>query len=276
LNKYFDVIIGTGKEANIFLPGTGWSGDFGAPIAESLSNRFITHMIDLPGIGKSKGLEGVVKLRDAAKWLDGYIEEKGLRNVNIIGHSLGGIIGLSYAYYYPDKVKRLILLDIGYAKVDRFPVKMMGPVGYFMPIISALHNVFGQKVLGKDTVPAPNTQPNERTDDQIQKVIVRLELEDTLFIRKAIQNQPDVSVEGISLLLSAYRFNLPNLVKKLKVPCLLLYGNRDHEPIKIQKSVNSQVIKLEKMGIQVEELKGGHYAHASDPKANKLISAFLL
>ncbi len=122
------------------------------PIAEHLSEEFTTHMIDLPGIGRSKGLEGVIKLKDIANWMNEYIEENNfLTKVNITGHSLGGIIGLAFAFYYPEKVNRIILLDIGYSKIDRFPTQMMGSAGYFLPIISVLHRVFGPKVLGKES-----------------------------------------------------------------------------------------------------------------------------
>jgi 2-hydroxy-6-oxonona-2,4-dienedioate hydrolase len=59
--------------------------------------------------------------------------------------------------------------------------------------------------------------------------------EDTPFIRKVLHNQQDSTLEGISLLLTAYRANLPKMVKSLKVPCLILYGNRQDKTEKIQK-----------------------------------------
>jgi 2-hydroxy-6-oxonona-2,4-dienedioate hydrolase len=276
VSTYYDVISGNGKEIAIFLPGTGWLGDFGSPIAESLGENFVTHMLDLPGIGRGKGLEGFVKIRDAADWLDGYIVEKGLTKVTIIGHSLGGIVGLAYAYHYPDKVNRLILLDIGYAKIDRFPVKMMGSVGYIMPFISALHRIFGQRVLGKDTELSSGTQEDGRlTEEKIQQSLERMGLEDHPFIREALQNQPSTSREGIGLLLAAYRCPLPKLVRKLQVPCLILYGNRESDSEKVQNRVRNQIHQLKMAGIHVEELRGGHYAHVSDSRAVRLISSFL-
>lgn len=267
--------MGKGKEVNIFLPGVGWAGDFGIPIAEALGNDFVTHMIDIPGIGRSKGLSGVVKLKDTADWLEEYITENHFEKVNIIGHSLGGIIGLSYANYYPNKVNRLILLDIGYSKIERFPVKMMGTVGYVLPIISVLHRVFGQKALGKESNPDQNNKETGKTEDEIQETIKKLELVDNSFIRTAIQNQPSSSVEGISFLLAAYRANFPKIVKNLKIPCLILYGNREGQSEKHQLKVKKQVTKLRNSSISIQELSGGHYAHISDAQANKYISAFL-
>lgn len=260
---------------NIFLPGVGWAGDFGMPIAEALGNDFITHMLDIPGIGKSIGLAGVVKLKDTADWLDEYINENHFEKVNIIGHSLGGIIGLSYANYYPNKVKSLILLDIGYSRIERFPVNMMGPVGYVLPIISVLHRVFGQKALGKESNSDQNNNETGKTEEEMLEIIKKLELVDNSFIRTAIQNQPTSSLEGISFLLAAYRANLPKIVKNLKVPCLILYGNREGQSEKLQLKVKKQVTRLRNSSISIQELSGGHYAHVSDAQANKYIISFL-
>lgn len=271
MENIYAITTGVGTIHNIFLPGTGWSAEFGTPIADALEEHFVTHMLDLPGIGRSKGLEGIVRLQDAANWLLTYVEENQLQKVNVIGHSLGGIIGLAFAFYYPDKVNKLILLDIGYAKIERFPVTMMGNVGYFLPLINILHRLFGQKILG-DNPPSTN---QIKTEDYIQQTISRLGLEDTSFIRAAIQNQPITSNEGISLLLAAYRADLPKLVKKLKVPCLVLFGNRNSEADKIRK-LQSNIDKLKKSGIKTVALNGGHYAHITDEKAVNLMSLFLL
>jgi 2-hydroxy-6-oxonona-2,4-dienedioate hydrolase len=267
---------GVGNVNNIFLPGTGWAAEFGTPIAEALKEHFVTHMLDLPGIGRSRGLEGIVELQDAANWLHSYVEQNKLQKVNIIGHSLGGIIGLSYAFYYPDKVNKLILLDIGFAKIDRFPVKMMGNVGYILPIISILHKLFGQKILGYGSQTTNHNEEVNITEESIQQTIIRLGLKDTPFIRQSIKNQPLTTNEGISLLLEAYRANLPKLVKEIKVPCLVLFGDRKNEPKKIWDKQFKKIDKLKKTGIKTKALNGGHYAHVSDDRAIKYISSFLL
>ena len=278
MKKHFSVIKGEGDNINIFLPGTGWSGDFGMPIAEHLSEEFTTHMIDLPGIGRSKGLEGVIKLKDIANWMNEYIEENNfLTKVNITGHSLGGIIGLAFAFYYPEKVNRIVLMDIGYSKIDRFPTQMMGSGGYFLPIISALHRVFGPKVLGKESVEDQKQATKVMDEEMINDKIDKLELEDSQFIRKALHDQQQTSISGINLLLAAYRSNLPKLVKDLEIPCLILYGNRINKSKRMTKRIKKQINKVEKgANIKTQELNGGHYAHVTDLRAVNDISSFFL
>lgn len=245
------------------------------PIAEALSTNYCMHMIDLPGIGRSEGLAGTVKLRDAANWLNDYIEVNDIKKVDIIGHSLGGIIGLAYASYYPDKVNRLVLLDTGYSKIKRFPVEMIGSAGYFLPLISLLQRVFGSKVLGNEPAETEEHSNKKVEEEEVIKTIERLGLEDNHFIRKAIQKKPSASIAGLSMLLAAYRSNLPKMVKNLAVPCLILYGNRNNKPHKIQARLKRQVKKIKEPNHNVIELNGGHYAHVTDPKAVHYITSFL-
>ncbi|MCM2589220.1 alpha/beta hydrolase [Rossellomorea marisflavi] len=148
--KYFVEVVGSGPSPLIFLPGTGWGGNVGQSIAEALSNSYTVHMIDLPGIGRGEGLSGRISMKDAAGWVKGYMDEQGWKSATIIGHSLGGAIGLSTASFHPDRVDKLVLLDIGFARIERFPVSMFGTTGYFLPIISGLHRLFGPRFLGQD------------------------------------------------------------------------------------------------------------------------------
>ncbi|PKR85257.1 hypothetical protein CWO92_08650 [Heyndrickxia camelliae] len=273
--KHYVEISGMGKEILIFLPGTGWAGNFGVPIANALNEKFTTHMIDLPGIGRSEGLEGVVDMTDAANWLNDYLEEHRIKKVTIIGHSLGGGIALSFAYNYPKKVKKLVLLDIGFAKIERFPVQMFGSVGYFLPLISVLHRMFGQKFLGNETQESSNNHSKEKTEEEIKAQCKSLGLEDSEFMRHAIVNQQETTLKGISLLLALYRCNMPKILNKLEVPCLILYGNRDGNTPKLQNKIKRQVGRIKHSNITIKELSGGHYAHVSDVRALDYLTSFL-
>jgi pimeloyl-ACP methyl ester carboxylesterase len=45
--------------------------------------------------------------------LDEFIEDHRLQGVTLIGHSMGGKTAMHYALKYPDKINKLIVLDIG-------------------------------------------------------------------------------------------------------------------------------------------------------------------
>lgn len=273
VHEHFVRVVGNGQPI-IFLPGTGWSGDIGLHIADSVKDSYQVHMIDLPGIGQSQGLDGVIKLQDAAAWLHRYITKLNLEKVILIGHSLGGAICLSYAYHYPTKVAGLMLLDIGYDKIPLFPVEMFGKVGYMVPFISFLHRCFGNKILGKED----DKPSNEAKDEEsIKAGIEKHGLPDNEYIRQAIKNQQPANTNGISLLLALYRTNLPRMLTSIQVPSILFYGNRYEQPMELQNKIKRKIMYIKKKhpSIAVQELDGGHYAHLQDELALSKMIAFI-
>jgi pimeloyl-ACP methyl ester carboxylesterase len=64
---------------------------------------------DLPGHGASTGLPATPTLAGFADVLAGLCEEEGLPQVDVVGHSLGGVVGLRLAERRPQLVRRLVL-----------------------------------------------------------------------------------------------------------------------------------------------------------------------
>jgi pimeloyl-ACP methyl ester carboxylesterase len=53
----------------------------------------------------------VRRAEDLVDWLDGLLDELGLRSVRLCGHSSGGWLALTYALHAPDRVERLALVE---------------------------------------------------------------------------------------------------------------------------------------------------------------------
>ncbi|MHC5746903.1 MAG: alpha/beta fold hydrolase [Nostoc sp.] len=51
-------------------------------------------------------------LNVAIQMLDNYLQSS-RQSVHLIGHSIGGLVGLLYTHKYPEKVKSLTLLAVG-------------------------------------------------------------------------------------------------------------------------------------------------------------------
>lgn len=92
-------------------------------LAELLSLNRRVYIIDLPGFG----LSGASNKGDYSKkgYADLTIDLMDLLNIekaDIIGHSLGGEIGLNMAYYYPERIESLVLIDASpYGERDFLP-----------------------------------------------------------------------------------------------------------------------------------------------------------
>ena len=86
-------------------PGvTGWAnfkGNLGV-----FSKHFRTLILDMPGYGGSPDIEGN-PIVNAVQSVISFMDALGIERANILGNSLGGIVGSSVAAAVPDRVIRL-------------------------------------------------------------------------------------------------------------------------------------------------------------------------
>lgn len=82
-------------------------GTFG----KDMSEFYPTHLLDLRNHGKSFHSEDMSH-DDLAEDILRYMEAHNMEKANIIGHSLGGKAVMQFAIKYPEKVNKLIVVDI--------------------------------------------------------------------------------------------------------------------------------------------------------------------
>lgn len=70
------------------------------------------YALDLPGHGKSGG-NGRSSIPDYARALDGWLEQMGIPQAILAGHSMGGAIALWSSLEYPQRVAALVLIGTG-------------------------------------------------------------------------------------------------------------------------------------------------------------------
>lgn len=69
--------------------------------------------LDLPGYGESQPVGEAPSIDDYARALDGVFEERGLSAATVVGTAMGGSIAAWFAYRYPHRVRRLVLMAAG-------------------------------------------------------------------------------------------------------------------------------------------------------------------
>ncbi len=96
----------------IYLHGWGQNIQMMEPIANPLKNTHHLIIFDLPGFGESDEPTTSWTLDEYVEMIHTFIEEKDLKNINLIGHSFGGKLSLLYASKY--EVNKLMLLASPY------------------------------------------------------------------------------------------------------------------------------------------------------------------
>jgi len=99
---------GEGKPL-VILPGvslTAHNWRFNIP---RYAKHFKVYCIDFPGYGKSDMPDADYSIEFFTEAVRKFMEKKGLAKVYLLGHSLGGQVGINFTSKYPGKVEKLVL-----------------------------------------------------------------------------------------------------------------------------------------------------------------------
>ncbi len=121
---YYEVLgAGDGTPLVVVNGGPGFSHDHlhAAPVWEQLGQRRPVVLYDQRGTGRSTlarsdapctcGLDAQVADLEALR------VRLGAAQLDLLGHSWGGFLGMAYATRYPDRVRRLVLVDSGAPRI---------------------------------------------------------------------------------------------------------------------------------------------------------------
>jgi pimeloyl-ACP methyl ester carboxylesterase len=97
----------------LLLHGIAGSADAWIPSMPLLASRFTVIAPDLPGHGSSDKTPGDYSLGALANSVRDLLVGLGHTRATIAGHSLGGGIAMQFAYQYPERCERLVLVASG-------------------------------------------------------------------------------------------------------------------------------------------------------------------
>lgn len=95
----------------VHLHGFGLSGRYLLPTAERLAPHFHTYVPDLPGFGRSGRVPGNLDIPDLARAALDFLDDRGIQRASLVGNSMGCPVICEFAYAYPDRIERAILVS---------------------------------------------------------------------------------------------------------------------------------------------------------------------
>lgn len=108
--KLYNRIIGDG-EPLLIVHGLFGMSDNWINIAKQLADTHKCYLLDMRNHGRSPHTTDL-KYDDMVEDIYEFLTDFGLKTVSLIGHSMGGLTAMKFAYEYPHRLDKLIIVDI--------------------------------------------------------------------------------------------------------------------------------------------------------------------
>lgn len=103
-------VVGEGKPV-LMIPGLNSGADTWRDTCMALQPQVQCHLVQLPGFAGQPAVDGDAFLEGMRDRLLAYLEAEELEEPVVIGHSLGGVLGMRMAIEQPDAIDRLVIVD---------------------------------------------------------------------------------------------------------------------------------------------------------------------
>ncbi|MCY7016868.1 alpha/beta hydrolase [Streptococcus sanguinis] len=111
IHYWINDMYASAKSALIFLPGLTADHRLFDKQIEYFKDKYRVLVWDAPGHASSYPFKLNFSLFDMTKWLDRIFVKERIENPILIGQSMGGYVGQTYAQLFPEKLKGLVTID---------------------------------------------------------------------------------------------------------------------------------------------------------------------
>jgi pimeloyl-ACP methyl ester carboxylesterase len=187
----------------------GWLGSWGLwqETMGFLGRSYRTYALDFWGFGESGKKRETYAVQDFVGLVNQFMEQLGISQAPLVGHSMGGTVSLALAIQYPQRVRKVVVVGspiVGSSLA--FPLKLAGNKG----IAFLLFNMMWAFRMGMRVVD-PFICRDPRFPEMMDRDLSRTTVESFL-----------LSIASLR------RTDLRPMLDKVKIPVLGIYGDRDN------------------------------------------------
>lgn len=246
----------------------GWSSSSFAlsPLAALLSQRFHCISVDLPGYGSTPPFKDEATIPKYAELLADFIEQVCNDKVVYVGHSMGGMIGLTLALAHPVLIERMVLICPTITgrlstQVNLLisPITILEWVGLGRALVSAVESLY---VGITDRLMRPVSFADRTGITQA----------DYIRLRRDARHRGQGRVRA-ECFFAMRENNLSGKIGKIETPTLVIWGAEDN------------TVPLRDAGVVADEWpaadlriipKAGHWPHFENPvPTRRMVAAYL-
>ena len=241
----------------LLVHGMAGSAETWKHVMPALSRRFTVVAPDLLGHGQSDKPRGEYSLGAHTDTLRDLMDALGHRRATVVGQSLGGGIAMQFAYQFPERCERLVLVNSGGLGREVNPILRgltLPGADYVFPLVCSprLRDAAGLvgTVLARAGVPStPASQEIWRSYASLTDAATR-----QAFFR-GLRDVIDLSGQAVSALSRLYR--------AAQLPTLIVWGAQDpFIPVSHARTAHKAI-----PGSRLEIFDGvGHYPHCEAPE----------
>jgi len=243
----------SGKSPLVLLHGLFGSGDNWGTVAKHFSQHYQVISVDLRNHGRSPHRDSQTYTEMAIDLLE-LCDTLGLDRIHLVGHSLGGKVAMQFATQYPDKLEKLIVVDMA---IRTYP-------DAYTHIIDAMMAVDLSTMQSRGDV-------DKALISKIPHAMVRQFLLMNLIKPDLNHTESDLNKTGLAwrINLAALRANYPHLIQAVcehtsyEKPSLFIRGERSD----YVQDADIEHIKTHFTNAQFASLATNHWVHAEQPQA---------
>lgn len=177
--------------------------------------------IDLPGFGKSDFPSRPWAVKDYAEFLKAFLDKIEISKTNLIGHSFGGRVAIKFSVLFPEKVSKLVLIDSG-------GIRLKSVKKILALILAKLGKIFWQ-------LPFLRKKIN----------VVRRSFYKALQVGDYLENNSVMKDTFLKII----EEDLREEAKKIKIPTLIVWGEKDLITILKEAEILNKCISDSRLGI---------------------------
>ena len=171
-----------------------------------LGKHYRTYALDFWGFGESGKKRDSYAVNDFVNLVDEFMEQLGIIQAPLIGHSMGGTVSLSVAIRYPERVNRVTVIG---SPINGSSLALLLKLASLRPIAFIVHNLMWALKFGIG-IYSPLVTRDRRWPDMIR--------------RDLSQTTLDSFLQSIA---SLRKTDLRPYLHDVHIPTMGIYGDRD-------------------------------------------------